>query len=155
MYKRIIVPIDGSPTSNQALATAVQLATTFGARLRLIHVVEEMAYLSGYDQYGGYSGELIKVMRETGARILEEGLASAKAAGLEADTMLFDKFGERLAETVAEGAKLWGADLIVVGTHGRRGVGRLLMGSGAEQIIRIAPVPVLVVRSTEEAAATK
>lgn len=155
MYKRIIVPIDGSPTSNQALATAVQLATTFGARLRLIHVVEEMAYLSGYDQYGGYSGELIKVMRETGARILEEGLAAAKAAGLEADTMLFDKFGERLAETVAEGAKLWGADLIVVGTHGRRGVGRLLMGSGAEQIIRIAPVPVLVVRSTEEAAATK
>lgn len=155
MYKRILVPVDGSPTSNQALATAIQLATAFGAHLRLIHVVEEMAYLSGYDQYGGYSGELIKIMRETGAKILEEGLATAKAAGLEADTMLFDKFGERLAETVCDGAKLWGADLIVLGTHGRRGVGRLLMGSGAEQIIRIAPVPVLVVRSAEEAAAAK
>jgi nucleotide-binding universal stress UspA family protein len=60
--------------------------------------------------------------------------------------MLFDKLGERLAETVANGAKDWGAELIVLGTHGRRGVGRLLMGSGAEQIIRLAPVPVLVVR---------
>lgn len=155
MYKRIIVPVDASPTSNRALATAIQLATTFGARLRLVHVVEEMAYLSGYDQYGGYSGELIKVMRETGARILEEGVATARAAGLEADSMLFDKFGERLAEKVADSAKLWGADLIVLGTHGRRGVGRLVMGSGAEQIIRIAPVPVLVVRSTEEDAAAK
>ena len=150
MYKRILVPIDGSETSNRALTTAIELAKAFGSRLRLIHVVEEMAYLSGYDQFGGYSGELIQVMRESGAKILDQSMVVAQAAGVETDNMLFDKFGEHLGETVATGAKLWGADLIVLGTHGRRGIGRMLMGSGAEQIIRLAPVHVLVVRSEDD-----
>ena len=155
MYKKILIPVDGSATSSKALETAIGMAKAFGAQLRLIHVVEELAYLSGYDQFGGYSGELIKIMQENGSKILNEGMAQAKAAGVDTDTMLFDKFGERLGETVANGAKLWGADLIVLGTHGRRGVGRMLMGSGAEQIIRQAPVPVLVVRAPDEPAATK
>lgn len=148
MYKRILVPIDGSPTSGQALATAVRLAQAFGARLRLVHVLEEMPYFAGDGQFGGYSGAL-EALREHGNKILDEGIAVARAASVEADHMLFDQSGERLGETVAHGAKLWGAELIVVGTHGRRGVGRLLLGSGAEQIIRLAPVPVLVVRSTD------
>ena len=148
MYQRILVPVDGSPTSNEALAAAIGLAKSFGAQLRLVHVVEEMAYLSGYDQFGGYSGDLIRVMRETGAKILNEGMAAAQATGVAADNMLFDKFRERLGDTVANAAKLWNADLIVVGTHGRKGLGRVFMGSGAEQVIRQAPVHVLVVRST-------
>lgn len=152
MYKKILVPIDGSATSNHALDTAVALAKTFGANLRLVHVIEEMAYLTGYDPLGGYSGDLIGIMRESGSKVLADAVARAKAAGVDADTMLFDRLGERLAETVAHSAKDWGADLIVLGTHGRRGVGRLLMGSGAEQIIRLAPVPVLVVRDESPAA---
>lgn len=149
MYKRILVPVDGSETSNKALVTALQLAKDAGGRVRLIHVVEELAYLSGYEQFGGYSDDLFKVMRETGTKVLDDGLAIAQAAGVEADEMLFDDFGGRLAEVVADAAKQWNADLIVVGTHGRRGVGRVLLGSGAEQIIRLAPVPILVVRSSE------
>jgi len=152
MYQRILVPVDGSATSNQALDAAIGLAKAFKARLRLIHVVDEMAYLSGYDQFGGYSGDLIRVMKESGAKVLTDALAVARAAGVEADDILFDKFGERLGETVANAAKLWNADLIVVGTHGRRGLGRVILGSGAEQIIRNAPVHVLVVRGREEAA---
>jgi nucleotide-binding universal stress UspA family protein len=148
MYQRIIVPIDGSETSNQALTTALGLAKESGGRVRLVHVVEEMAYLTGYDQFGGYGGDLLKIMRETGGNILAKGVAAAQAAGVEADQVLFDNLGERLPEVVAEEAKRWGADLIVVGTHGRRGVGRMLMGSGAEHIVRMAPVPVLVIRST-------
>ncbi len=151
MYQRILVPVDGSDTSNQALASALALAKSSGGRVRAMHVVEEMAYLSGYDQFGGYSGDLIRVMKENGAKVLEDAMAAARAAGVEADNMLFDKFGERLGETVAEAAKLWNADLIVVGTHGRRGLGRVLLGSGAEQIVRQAPVPVLVVRPTAPA----
>jgi nucleotide-binding universal stress UspA family protein len=149
MYQRILVPIDGSPTSDKALSTAMQMAKAFSARLRLVHVVEETAYLSGYDPFGGYSGDLIRVMRESGEKILGQGMAAAKAAGVEAETLLFDKLGQRLGEAVANDAKLWGADLMVVGTHGRRGLGRLLMGSGAEQIIRQSPVPVLVIRAAE------
>lgn len=151
MYQRILVPVDGSATSNQALAAAIGLAQAFKARLRLIHVVEEMAYLSGYDQFGGYSGDLIRVMKESGAKVLADAAGIARAAGVETEDILFDKFGERLGETVANAAKMWNADLIVVGTHGRRGLGRVVMGSGAEQIIRNAPVHVLVVRSGEAA----
>ncbi|MES2631748.1 MAG: universal stress protein [Pseudomonadota bacterium] len=150
MYQRILVPIDGSTTSNRALTAAIGLAQAFKGRLRLIYVVDEAAYVTGYDPSGGYSGELLRVMRESGEKILQEGLAFAKAAGIEADTMLFDTFGERLGEVVAKAVKLWNADLVVVGTHGRRGFSRLLLGSGAEQVIRLAPVPVLAIRSAEE-----
>ena len=149
MYKRILVPIDGSETSNKALVAALQMARETGGRVRLIHVVEELAYLTGYEQFGGYSGELISAMRETGNKILNDAMEIAKAAGVEADNLLYDNFGSRLAEVVTDSAKDWQADLIVVGTHGRRGVGRVLMGSGAEQILRMAPVPVLVIRGSE------
>ncbi len=146
MYKRILIPVDGSETSNKALVAALQLARTVGGRVRLIHVIEELTYLSGYGQFGGYSGELITAIREAGTKILGDAMAIAQSAGVEADTLLLDNFDGRLAEVVADAAKEWNADLIVVGTHGRRGVGRALLGSGAEQIIRLAPVPVLVVR---------
>ncbi len=146
MFKRILVPLDGSETSNKALVAALQLARQGGGRVRLMHVIEEMAYLSGFDQYGGYSGDLVRIMRENGTKILDDGMAIAQSAGVEADQMLVDKFGERVGEMVSDTAKRWNADLIVVGTHGRRGIGRVLVGSGAEQIIRLAPVPVLVIR---------
>lgn len=150
MYKRILVPVDGSETANKALVAALQIARDSGGRVRIIHVIEEMAYLTGYEQYGGYSGELISAMRETGNKVLNDAMAIAQAAGVEADNLLFDNFGERLGEVVANTAKQWDADLIVVGTHGRRGIGRMLLGSGAEQILRLAPVPVLVIRSGED-----
>lgn len=147
MYRKILVPIDGSETANRALESAIELAKTFGASLRLAHVIEQAAYLTGYDPMGGYTGDLVDIMRASGSKLLSEAVARAQAAGVAADSVIFDSLGERLAETVARAAREWGAELIVLGTHGRRGVGRMLMGSGAEQIIRLAPVPVLVVRS--------
>ncbi len=153
MYQRIIVPVDGSETSNHALATAIGLAKESKGRLLVVHVVEELAYLTGYDQFGGYGGDLIKIMRETGIGILAKAVESARAEGVEVEQMLYDQLGERLPEVVAQEAKRWNADLIVVGTHGRRGVGRILLGSGAEHIVRMAPVPVLVIRSARTASA--
>jgi nucleotide-binding universal stress UspA family protein len=149
MYKRIFIPVDGSQTSNKALTAALQLAKDAGAQVRLIHVVDELAYLSGYEAYASYSAELIEIAQKVGNKILEDAMAMAKAAGVEADQTLFEKYGEHLGDTVADAAKRWNADLIVVGTHGRRGMGRMFLGSGAEQIIRLAPVHVLVVRSQE------
>jgi nucleotide-binding universal stress UspA family protein len=149
MYRRILVALDGSETSIRALTASLNLARQGGGRVRMVHVVEELAYLGGFDPYGASSGDLIKVIRENGAKVLANGLAAAQSAGVEADTVLYDNFGERLPEAVADAAKQWNADLIVVGTHGRRGIGRVLMGSGAEQIIRLSPVPVLVIRSPE------
>lgn len=149
MYQRILVPVDGSDVSNKALMAAVQFAKDARGQLRLVHIIEELAYLTGYDQYGG-SSDLTRAMRESGTKVLADATAIAQAAGVEADPVLHDKFGERLAEGVADAARRWNADLIVVGTHGRRGVGRMLLGSGAEQIIRLAPVPVLVIRPAQE-----
>lgn len=149
MYQRILVAVDGSATSNQALSAAIALAQRLGSQLRVVHVVEEMAYLSGYDQFGGYSGELLRAMREAGTRILQDAIGRAHAAGVAADSVLFDRFGERLAESVSAAARLWQAELVVVGTHGRKGLSRVFMGSGAEQVIRRAEVPVLVIRGTQ------
>jgi nucleotide-binding universal stress UspA family protein len=112
--------------------------------------VEELAFVDGYDMYGGQTGELLQVMREAGDKVLDAALEIARSAGVDADKQLFDRFGERLGEVVANAAREWNADLIVLGTHGRRGIGRVLLGSGAEQIIRLAPTPVLVIRSGDE-----
>jgi nucleotide-binding universal stress UspA family protein len=149
MYKRILIPVDGSPTSNSALKSALHLAKDASGQVRLIHVVDELAYLTGYEAYGAYSVDLIDIAQKIGKKILDDAMAIAKAAGVQADQMLIEKYGEHLGETIADAARSWNADLIVVGTHGRRGVGRVFLGSGAEQIIRLAPIPVLVIRSIE------
>ncbi len=148
MFKKILVPVDGSVTSSKALDQAMAMARESGASLRLLHVLEQLAYLS-YDPYGGYTAELLNAVRESGEKLLADALARAQAAGATADSLLVDEVGQPLGEAVAAAARSFGADLIVLGTHGRRGVGRLLLGSGAEQVIRLAPVPVLVVRADE------
>ena len=146
MYKRIVVPVDGSETAQKALTTALQMARESNGCVHLVHVVEGLTPMAA-DPYGAYSGEVVEVMRQSGRKILDDALA--RAEGVQADTQLFDNFGERLAEVVADSATRFNADLLVVGTHGRRGLGRVLMGSGAEQIIRLSPVPVLVLRSSQ------
>lgn len=147
MYKRILVPVDGSETATKALISALQLARESGGQVRIVHMVEGLTPMS-VDPYGAaWSGDMIDALKKGGEQILSDALEIARAAGVPADTEIFDSFGERLAESVVDAAQRFDADLIVVGTHGRRGVGRLLLGSGAEQIVRLAPVPVLVVRS--------
>ncbi|HSV34975.1 MAG TPA: universal stress protein [Ramlibacter sp.] len=145
MYKRILVPLDGSETSRKALTSALQMARESGGCVRLLHAVDELAYLTGYE----YVGDVLKIARENAAKVLDEGMAMAQSAGVATECELVDAPGVRLGDTVAADARQWKADLIVLGTHGRRGIGRVLLGSGAEQIIRTAPVPVLVIRSDE------
>jgi nucleotide-binding universal stress UspA family protein len=142
MYKRILVPVDGSETAARALGAALQLAREGGGRVRLLHVLDELAYLTGFE----VGGDLLGLARDYGARTLQDAMAAATAADVPADTRLVETRGERLGDVVAAQALEWEADLVVVGTHGRRGVGRVLLGSGAEQVIRRAPVPVLAVR---------
>ena len=149
MFKRILVPVDGSATSTKALTAALQMARDAGGRVRVLHSVDDLPYLSGFE----YSGEVIKIARENAAKVLDDALAAAKAAGVTADQQLIDQPGQRLGQSVSDAAVAWDADLVVVGTHGRRGIGRVLMGSGAEQVIRLAPVPVLVIRGDPDATA--
>ena len=139
MYRRILVAVDGSDTSNKALVAALQLARDRDAQLLLLHCVDELLLLAD----GGLG---MGSATERGGRVLEDAEAIAKAAGVRCESRLANMPAQRLGETVADHASDWKADLIVIGSHGRRGFGRVMLGSGAEQILRLAPVPVLCVR---------
>jgi nucleotide-binding universal stress UspA family protein len=89
----------------------------------------------------------MRYTRTHGERILATAKSQADAVGVQAETVLHDSFAGRVCDLVSDDAKAWPAELIVLGTHGRRGAERLVMGSDAEQIVRLAPVPVLLVRS--------
>jgi nucleotide-binding universal stress UspA family protein len=141
MFKQILVPVDGSDTSNKALVTALQMAREAGARVCLVHAIDELALYSGME----YDVNVVAIAHEQAEKLLNDAVAMAKSAGVDADGKLMEP-GMRLGDCVASAALDWKADLIVVGTHGRRGMSRVLLGSGAEQIIRSAPVPVLVIR---------
>jgi nucleotide-binding universal stress UspA family protein len=151
MYQRVLVPVDGSPTSRKGLAEAIRLARLTGGRLRLLHVVNELLFATGYELY---TGDVMSVLKEGGEKILSDAKEVVMAAGIGVETVCRETFGGRLCDIVVEEATQWNADLIVIGTHGRRGVGRLLIGSDAEQIVRVAPVPVLLVRGSQGGAAT-
>ena len=141
-FQKILVPVDGSSTSNHALDYALKLAKEDHSQVRALHAIDELGYLSSYE----YSGELMASARKNGSQVLQNAVLAAQALNVPADTKLVDLPGQRLGHTVADEAASWGADLVVVGTHGRRGVGRVLLGSGAEQIVRMSPVAVLTVR---------
>ncbi|MEJ8826992.1 universal stress protein [Variovorax humicola] len=147
MYERILVPIDGSNTSLQGLDEAVRLATLTHGRLLLVNIVDQLKYVTGYETFGSYTSDLLPYMQHAGEEILQHGLERAQRAGIPAETMLFTSLADRVCDVVIGQADAWKADLIVIGTHGRHGVGRVLLGSDAEQILRISPVPVLLVRS--------
>ena len=149
MFKRIVIPVDGSQTANKALVVALGMARDSGGSVRIIHVIEGTSYNSGAVQTASFPGDMVGAIRGAAGKILEEALALAQPFGVATDTKLFDTFDGRLADAVSNAATEWQADLIVVGTHGRRGIGRLLMGSGAEQIMRQAPIPVLVIRAQD------
>lgn len=147
MYQHILVPIDGSQTSQRGLEEAIGLAKLTHGRLRFLHAVDDLSLALAMDAYSGQSREWMKQLREDGRRILDTAKARADAAGVEADTVLCDRATGAVHEQVTTEADIWHADLIVVGTHGRRGVNRLVMGSSAENILRHARVPVLLVRA--------
>jgi nucleotide-binding universal stress UspA family protein len=147
MYQRILVPVDGSPTSSAGLDEAIALAKLTGARLRLVHVVDEMPFVMSAEGYGAMSSDVLGLLKEAGEKILAESRRRVEGKGVAVDAVLFESLSGRLSDRVAEQTKEWKADLLVLGTHGRRGVRRMLLGSDAEQIIRTATVPVLLVRA--------
>ncbi len=145
MYQRILVPIDGSSTSDRALQEAIKLIGDQPALLHLVHVVDDLQFLDteGYVDYA----ELRKLTRKIGERALAKACEVARQADLTVDTTLLEGNGERIARVIDAEATSWSADLIVIGTHGRSGFNHLLFGSVAEGVVRGVSVPVLLVRS--------
>ena len=146
MYQRILVPVDGSACARRGLSEAIALARLTGARIRLVHVIDEPLVAIGSEVGATVSADLLKTVRETAQRVLADATETVKLAGIPVDDQLLDSCDGRWGDLVGATARSWSADLVVIGTHGRRGVGRLLLGSDAEQILRLSPVPVLLVR---------
>lgn len=151
MYAKILVPVDGSPTSSAGLAEAIRLAQLSGGQIRLIHAIDlqSFAMLSGAGM--GITPDAFDQMRQAGQQVLRQAAAQVAAAGLTAETELCESLASRVADLVGEQVKTWGAEVVVLGTHGRRGISRALLGSDAELIVRYAQVPVLLVRAPEGA----
>ena len=147
MYKRILVAVDGSNTSHVALDEAVRLTKELKAQLRIVTVVEELILTGGGADYVDIA-EVRKAVVHYGEEVLKKAKAAAQASGVEAETRLVQikRFGDRVTDAIAHDADAWPADLIVIGTHGRRGFNHLLMGSVAEGVVRVATKPVLLIR---------
>jgi nucleotide-binding universal stress UspA family protein len=146
-YKRILVPVDGSRASHRGLREAMRLAKGQKARLQLVHVVDEHTVLVSGAQMGPYMANLMLVLRKWGRQVLNNAAALVRRHGLKCTTVLLESQAGPAAALIVRQARKSKADLIVIGTHGRRGVRRLIMGSDAEQIVRTAPVPVMLVRA--------
>ena len=148
MYKRIMVAIDTSSTAANALDEAVQLARSVGAALCVVHAEDE----SLLEQHGMGIGTFIDVnkveaaIRDAALDLLSRAVATAEAAGVKAESKLVESGRRHVPELIVECADEWRADLVVVGTHGRRGINRLLVGSVAEKLVRLANTSVMLVR---------
>lgn len=150
MFKHILVGVDDSPTALQAVEAAAAIAKPLHARLELVHAIDE-AYLR---QARGISTEEMRnnfshALQQEGQAALDRAAARARELGIEPLTRLVVSRTYRAAEQLANAATEVGADLLVVGSHGRRGVERLLLGSVAERLTRTATVSLLIVRGSE------
>ncbi len=148
MCKRIFVAIDGSATAQAALVEAIQFARLPGTSLCIGTVLD--ASPLGQNSMG--MGALIDVdqvktgMRQAAETLLDDATAKAKEAGLDPYRILVESDNKRVADMIVAAAGQWDADLIVIGTHGRRGFERLVMGSVAENLVRMATTSLFLVR---------
>src|SRR5262249_35380878 len=130
------------------LDEAIELARHLKARMRLVHVVEPWLMVSG-EMPASTVHQLVESARSVGTELLSRYEQKVTDAGVEVDVELVEPVAGSAGECIVNKAKEVKADLVVCGTHGRRGLRRLLMGSDAEYIVRRAPVPVLLVRNDE------
>lgn len=145
-YRRILVAVDGSPTSMKGLREAIRLAKDGRAQLFLVHVVNEFYAFANLDGFAP-GVDLVPALREGGRRILARSKAVTDKARIRARTLMRETLGGPAADTIVREARKQRADVIVLGTHGRRGLRRAVLGSDAEQVVRRSPVPVLLVRA--------
>lgn len=146
MYSRILVPLDGSPTSLLALDHARALAQLSGGTVILLHIVEPAHHTKGFERPKVYIEDVRPRFMAAAQALLDEAASGLRQDGLTVETVLLESGAERVSEQIARQADTSACDLVILGTHGRRGVDRLLLGSDAEQVARIAPVPVMLVR---------
>jgi nucleotide-binding universal stress UspA family protein len=142
MYHEILVPTDGDAPSEAAAGHAIDIADRYGARVHALYAVDVDAV--GPVDFGG--SVVVSGLESEGEAATDRVAAAAERAGVRVRTALVDGAP---AGTILNYVESEGIDLVVMGTHGRRGLDRLLLGSVAQQVVRRSPVPVLVVRGSQ------
>lgn len=147
MYRYILVPLDGSKTADLGLREAIRLAGALKApgKLHLVHVIDEFPTLVELSSMNNFELS-IQRLRDDGRALLERAARTVTEGGVEVDTHLCEVTQGRIADALVDEARKTGCDLIVMGTHGRRGFSRLALGSDADLVVRASTVPVLLVR---------
>lgn len=160
MYQHILAPIDGSETSNRALGVALQIAQENGAELVPLYVID--IPVMGYEAPGFDPSIVRDALLAEGERLKADALEVMQRANVKGTPRLAEVnvVGGDIAQCILEEASAIDAELVVMGTHGRRGFRRLMLGSVAERFLRMARCPVLLIpasagSSTPAESATK
>lgn len=145
MYKSILIPTDGSEFASKGVEAGLALARTLGAKVSVVMVTETVPAYVGLDgaAYAAAFADFDKIQAESAAKALAAVKARAESLGLAAETHHVSR--AQPAEAIVATAQSQGADLIVMASHGRRGVRRLILGSQTAEVLAHSPVPVLVV----------
>lgn len=150
MYENILVAVDGSESAKRALDEAIRLARLTHAQLTAVYVLDQSAAFT----YAGACDPnlLTDAARQMGRTLLDDALAKMRASQVEGDSQILETQGiaEDIATCIARCVARRGADLVVMGTHGRRGVRRMVLGSVAERFVRHSTCPVLLIREATE-----
>jgi nucleotide-binding universal stress UspA family protein len=147
MYKRILVPTDGSPLSKKAVRSAVQLAVGMGAELIALNVVPRYptAFFEGALSLSADDvGRVEKQWADRGQELADDAREAAERAGIKARGITV--FSDLVAEAILAAARKHKCDLVVMASHGRKGLKRLLLGSETQHVLTQGQVPVLVLR---------
>ncbi len=148
MYHRILVPVDGSPTADAGLRHAIGLAAALKAKLVLLHVIDDFALMVEMSSIASYE-TMRDGLRQYGQHALDKAQQAASDAGVMCETFVREVAQARISEIINDETVKHRCDLVIMGTHGRRGFSRLTLGSNAEAVMRTSTVPVVLVRAVE------
>lgn len=144
MFKRILVPTDGSELSTSAALRAVPLARLAGASVTALFVQDTYPYAGIGEANAGGQQAYMATARAHGLQAVERVAAAARAEGVAIDTMVVEN--HQAAKGIVEAVQAVGADLVVMGSHGRSGLTKLVLGSVTAKVLALSTVPVLVMK---------
>lgn len=149
MYKKILVPTDGSDCARAGLDHAVKLARSCGAAIHVVTVIDLSTSGAEWSVATAWQA-LIESAREHSQGVVNDAMGLAQDAAVTTSSEIIELPAGRVADAIVNAATERGCDIIVMGSHGRRGVKRMLLGSDAELVLRMSRMPVLIVPSHEE-----
>jgi nucleotide-binding universal stress UspA family protein len=144
MFKHILVPVDGSETSSKAVAKAVGLAKAFGSVVTVLYVIDPYPFTGVGADFAYGQAQYLSAATAEANQALDEAKKVFEDAGVQVNTLLGE--GHAVHEGIGRVLSSVDADLIVMGSHGRRGLEKLMLGSVTQRVLGVVHVPVLVVR---------